>query len=391
MNATETQPQTEGSKDWQKTQFANLWRYKPSGTLYARMRVDGKLIVKSLKTDSITVGKLRLADLEKLERKSSEDDVKKMKGRLTFGMALGIWRERMEKDVELKPKTKAYYKERIVALFKSWPELQAMDIRNLSKRDCLEWASKFAAGYSATAYNNTVAVLRNALEVAVEFGARYENPAGTVKRRTAKPKKLRLPSQAEFAAFVQTMEDFGDGWCHAAANLVRFLAYGGFRKSEAWEITWADCDFERGRIHVRGHAEHGTKNSETRYVPMIPEMRSLLESIRPDVLDLSARVMRIKECDGTMNRAAEKIKMERITHHDLRHLFATRCIESGVDIPTVARWLGHKDGGVLAMKTYGHLRDEHSTEMALRVNFAAPVQEQKRFASLEINATVKAA
>jgi hypothetical protein len=33
-------------------------------------------------------------------------------------------------------------------------------------------------------------------------------------------------------------------------------------------------------------------------------------------------------------------------------------------IPTVSRWLGRKDGGALAMKTYGHLRDEHSTKMA---------------------------
>jgi integrase len=46
-------------------------------------------------------------------------------------------------------------------------------------------------------------------------------------------------------------------------------------------------------------------------------------------------------------------RMHRITHHELRHLFATRCIESGVDIPTVSRWLGHKDGGALAMKVYG--------------------------------------
>ena len=48
------------------------------------------------------------------------------------------------------------------------------------------------------------------------------------------------------------------------------------------------------------------------------------------------------------------------THHDLRHPFATRCIESGMDIPTVSRWLGHKDGGALAMKTYSHLRREDS-------------------------------
>ncbi len=54
----------------------------------------------------------------------------------------------------------------------------------------------------------------------------------------------------------------------------------------------------------------------------------------------------------------------RIVHHDLRHLFATTCIEAGVDIPTVSRRLGHKDGGALTMKTYGHLRDEHSTAAA---------------------------
>jgi hypothetical protein len=61
-------------------------------------------------------------------------------------------------------------------------------------------------------------------------------------------------------------------------------------------------------------------------------------------------------CQKALDRACNKVGTGRITHHDLRHLFATRCIESGVDVPTVSRWLGHKDGGTLAMKTYGHLR-----------------------------------
>ena len=42
----------------------------------------------------------------------------------------------------------------------------------------------------------------------------------------------------------------------------------------------------------------------------------------------------------------------------------------GVDIPTVSRWLGHKDGGALPMKTYGHLRCEHSIAQAQKVSFA---------------------
>jgi hypothetical protein len=84
--------------------------------------------------------------------------------------------------------------------------------------------------------------------------------------------------------------------------------------------------------------------------------------------------MRVRECQKAIDSACKKLGITRFTHHDLRHLFATRCIESGVDIPTVSRWLGHKDGGALAMKTYGHLRDQHSTTMAQKVIFteAAP-------------------
>jgi integrase len=84
--------------------------------------------------------------------------------------------------------------------------------------------------------------------------------------------------------------------------------------------------------------------------------------------------MRVQECQGAINSACKKLGITRFTHHDLRHLFATRCIESGVDIPTVSRWLGHKDGGALAMKVYGHLRDQHSVAMAQRVTFGEPVE-----------------
>jgi integrase len=80
--------------------------------------------------------------------------------------------------------------------------------------------------------------------------------------------------------------------------------------------------------------------------------------------------MRVRECQGAIDSACKKMGIERITHQDLRHLFATRCIESGVDIPTVSRWLGNKDGGALAMKVYGHLRDQHSVCKAQKVIFS---------------------
>jgi hypothetical protein len=36
---------------------------------------------------------------------------------------------------------------------------------------------------------------------------------------------------------------------------------------------------------------------------------------------------------------------------------------------TVSRFLGQQDGGALALKTYGHLRDDHAANMASRVTF----------------------
>ncbi|MBM3835826.1 MAG: hypothetical protein FJ403_21685 [Verrucomicrobia bacterium] len=50
-------------KTWQKTSFANLVRYIPSGTYFARVPVRGKLIRKSLKTDKISVAQLRMTDV----------------------------------------------------------------------------------------------------------------------------------------------------------------------------------------------------------------------------------------------------------------------------------------------------------------------------------------
>jgi integrase len=94
---------------------------------------------------------------------------------------------------------------------------------------------------------------------------------------------------------------------------------------------------------------------------------------------LDAKVLRVAQCQKSLDRTAKKVGADRITHHDLRHLFATRCIESGVDIPTVSRWLGHKDGGALAMKTYGHLRREHSIAQAQRVTFTPASTRQGDF------------
>src|SRR5438552_6245797 len=366
---------SEPTKLWRKTSYANLIRYDPSGNYFCRIRVRGKLIRKSLKTDVLSVAKLRLTDEEKKHREAAQRQLAFLRGRgqMTFGDALEIYRARVEASPDIKSKTKDYYAQRVDSLLRTWSGLKKTNVRDISKQDCLDWAARYEG--SATAFNNTALVLRAVLDIALESGVIYENASKYITRRAVKPKELRLPDDAKFIELVQTIENAGGRFSRDCADLVRLLAYGGFRLGEARNITWAGCDFDRGEIIVRGDPEEGTKNSEVRRVPMIGEMKALLERLRNDRRKElgTASVMKVGECQIAMDTAAKKVGIAHLTHHDLRHLFATRCIESGVEIPTVSRWLGHKDGGVLAMKVYGHLRDQHSASMAKLVKFEETV------------------
>ena len=39
---------------------------------------------------------------------------------------------------------------------------------------------------------------------------------------------------------------------------------------------------------------------------------------------------------------------------------------------TIAQWAGHRDGGILIGKVYGHLADAHTRQMAQKLRFTSP-------------------
>lgn len=358
---------------WAKTSVANLVRYKPSGIYFARVRVFGKLIRQSLKTDVFSVAQIRLTDLIQEQRTADEVWKASSTGKMTFGDARKICEANLANNQWLKPAAKVYRNTTIKDLCKRWPGLDATDIREITQRDCLEWAARFGQRYSPSLYNNTVGTLRHILEIGIQAGARYGNPAQTIPKVKIRQKVLKLPEQKQFLEMVRSIRAGGSGFSKSCGDLTEFLAYSGCRKGEAARIHGRDCDFTKGEIIISGDPVTGTKNWEIRRIPMIPDMRWLLERIRSERGEeelANTTVMQVRECQKAIDTASKKLGLARITHHDLRHLFATRCIESGVDILMVSRWLGHKDGGALAMKTYGHLRDQHSAAMAQKVSFA---------------------
>ena len=106
MTTSRIEPKQESQ--WQKTPIANLVRNTASGNYYARPRIKGKLIWKSLKTDSLSVAKLRLGDFLKEENHRAEVLQSAARGKMTFGDAVTIYRERLSGAQHLKPVAKLY-------------------------------------------------------------------------------------------------------------------------------------------------------------------------------------------------------------------------------------------------------------------------------------------
>jgi integrase len=294
---------------WQKTPYANLVRNQRSGTYFARLRLNGKLIWKTLKTDKLTVARLRLADFVKERRQVQAREHEAMTGKMLIADARKIYEQRVEGNPDLKPAAKLYRAKCIQALMRTWPELEKTEPRKITKDRCLQWASRFAKEYSASVYNNTVGTLRHIIAVAIEKDAAFSNPADHISKRRPGQKKLVLPPHDQFQAMVESVEAAG-AWCsQECAGLIRFLAFTGCRKGEAAHVTWADVDFDRGCILVKGPPAVGTKNRDERLVPMIPDCRALLERLRKEhaTQDSAAAVMKLHECQKAIDSAAKKL------------------------------------------------------------------------------------
>jgi integrase len=362
--------QRKSTKTWERTRLQNLVRHK-SGGYYARAFAGGKEVWRSLKTSHFSVAQAKLAEFLKEHRERVSNSSGEVSAKMSFGEAAVIHLRNLDDNLSIKSRTRDYWRECLAALQKSWPGLNETEARKITQTDCKEWARAYRRTVSPTRYNNTVSILRHVLNVAVEAGVVYSNAATAVKRAPVRAKEIALPTIDKFNALVAEMRAGQSRDSINCADLACGLAFTGCRIGEAREIAWRDLDFDAGEIVVRGGASTGTKNWELRRVPIIPDARVLFERIRNEraTEPLDVKVFRVAECQKSLDRACKKVGTDRITHHDLRHLFATRCIESGVDIPTVSRWLGHKDGGALAMKTYGHLRREHSIAQAQRVTF----------------------
>jgi len=168
------------------------------------------------------------------------------------------------------------------------------------------------------------------------------------------------------------------------ADYLRLLAYSGARRNEALRLRWTDVDFDRDQLHIGSDGD--TKNSETRTVDFNAKLKTHLQSMHKRSRKVSKwlfpspqrgeRDVPVKTFKQSLDLVRTHAKMPSFHFHDCRHHFVSMAVMSGVDFMTIASWAGHRDGGVLIGKVYGHLANEHKKAMAEKLNFE-PVTVEK--------------
>lgn len=246
-------------------------------------------------------------------------------------------------------------------------------------------AKRKEAGIGNRTANLDVITLRNVLNKAIDDGWLTTLPTQNLRRLPTATPKRSLFATADLEklcnAALSTRPDDKGSLVPVTKNAqlfvdyVKFMAYCGARRNEALKVRWADVDFTQLQVTIRG-----TKNGEDRVVDFNPALKThLLEMARrraPDSQflfpspqrgekDIPARNLR-----ESLILAREAAKLPGVGFHDLRHHFISYAVMSGVDYMTIAAWVGHKDGGVLIGKVYGHLANEHRQRQAAKLTFA---------------------
>ena len=143
-----------------RTSIQNLFRYRPSGTYFARFKVGGRPIRQSLETTVFSVAKQRLPDKIREYRSRHESSKAVAGGKMIVGDAVQVYLQKVQANMLLKPRSKDYRGKTVDFIHRSWPSLFETDVRKISERDCENWLMKFQEQYAPSVVNNSIGTLR---------------------------------------------------------------------------------------------------------------------------------------------------------------------------------------------------------------------------------------
>lgn len=289
--------------------------------------------------------------------------------------------EWIENYVKPAVKQRTYGKYKKLVSIHIVPSLGGYALADLSATVLQTFTARLSERLAPNTVNGILSVLKNSLKKAVMLDLCEKHYADSICRPKAREKKIECFSPGE----QRKIERYVQGKSNPKLFGILLCLYSGLRIGELLALTWSDIDLSKGLMCVTKTCRDSWANG--RYVKIIDTPKTACsQRLIPIPKQLLPQIRHMKKCSahdyvvagktnqGTQVRSYQKTfeKLLRTLHlphkgfHALRHTFATRALECGMDVRTLSEILGHKNPTV-TLKRYAHSMLEHKVKMMNKV------------------------
>ncbi len=280
------------------------------------------------------------------------------------------------------------------------PALGALRLKDLTPRLLQQFYNYKAEteGLAPKTLVNMNLFLHKALSYAVSEGYIPSNPASAINLPQGSKPQIEILTRDEQASLLRAT------YQHRYGVFVRLVLFSGIRMGELLGLRWEDIDIQSGLMHIRRTLNRLKKKaktlapgeSKTEIVIQEPKSQNsirsipLLPAVMQDLLSWKAVQQNNQQAAGELyqdsgfivtnplggymeprtfkdqyNQMLSIAGLRHFTFHALRHTFASRAMEQGMDAKTLSMILGHASVS-FTMDTYTHVLNTHKVEsMAL--------------------------
>lgn len=301
---------------------------------------------------------------------------------MNYSQWLDIWLENYVKPTT-KIKTYTIYKQIVEKRLK--PRLGEYELNEISPVILQSYVTELlrqgnaitGTGLSANTVNGIITVIQNSLKLACTIGESEKYIADKIKRPKTSEKEVSCFTAAEQKKIERAVLA---GKRQKMFGIVLCL-YTGLRIGELLALTWKDIDFIKGVLSVNktihdGKDENGRicsiigvpkTQSSVRSIPLPKQLIPVLKKIKKEteseyVVSDKRRGVSVRVYQRNFSVLLKRIGVPHKGFHALRHTFATRTLECGMDVKTLSEILGHKSA-TTTLNRYVHSMADYKKEM----------------------------
>lgn len=257
------------------------------------------------------------------------------------------------------------------------PELGGYNLEELSARVLQNFANGLIDRLAANTVSNILNIVKCSLKRAHVLGITETRNTDRIQIPKAKEKEVECFPRAE----QRKMETYIMAKGGAKLFGVQLCLYIGLRIGELLALEWSDLDLRRGRISVYKTCRDSWKNgryeklfdtpktpSSVRVIPLPKQFLAVARVFKKKsksgfvVCDKKGNGVTVRSYQKVFERLQKKLGIPHRGFHSLRHTFATRAIECGVDVKALSEIMGHENP-MLTLKRYTHALMPHKEAM----------------------------